>query len=158
MKIGFKTGFRTVFTFLIWAIPFCVLAAPKAPPAWFEQITIHVSKQVGLDADLIKAVAWVESAYDRNAVSYKGASGLMQLMPATARELGVNNVFNPHQNVMGGATYLKQMIIRFKDVRLALIAYNCGPNATEKGRIPKESREYAQNVINSYYHLKKLGG
>jgi soluble lytic murein transglycosylase-like protein len=85
------------------------------------------AKATGLDPDLIRAVIRVESSFDSNAESGAGAQGLMQLMPGTAKELGVTNSFDAEQNVMGGATYLAKQLKRFGDVRLALAAYNTGP-------------------------------
>lgn len=84
----------------------------------------------GLEPRLVSAVVRVESCYDRHAVSRSGAQGLMQLMPATAVELGVNDSFDPEQNVSAGARYLAKMFKRFNnDVRLALAAYNAGPES-----------------------------
>jgi soluble lytic murein transglycosylase-like protein len=84
----------------------------------------------GLEPSLVSAVVRVESCYDRHAVSRSGAQGLMQLMPATAIELGVNDSFDPEQNVAGGVRYLASMFKRFNnDVRLALAAYNAGPTS-----------------------------
>jgi soluble lytic murein transglycosylase-like protein len=84
----------------------------------------------GLEPGLVSAVVRVESCYDRRAVSRSGAQGLMQLMPATAIELGVNDSFDPEQNVAGGVRYLARMFKRFNNnVRLALAAYNAGPES-----------------------------
>ena len=83
--------------------------------------------KTGLDPNLIRAVIRVESSFRTDAVSSAGAQGLMQLMPGTAREVGVDDPFDPHQNVRGGATYLKRQLQRFGDIRLALAAYNTGP-------------------------------
>jgi len=82
-----------------------------------------------LSPELVSAVMRVESCYDRRAVSKSGARGLMQLMPETARELGVHDSFDAEQNISGGVRYLAQMLRRFNnDVRLSLAAYNAGPN------------------------------
>ena len=87
----------------------------------------QAARQTGLDPALIKAVIQVESSFRTDAVSRCGAQGLMQLMPGTARSLGVTNSFDVNQNVMGGSTYLQQQLERFGDIRLALAAYNTGP-------------------------------
>jgi len=86
----------------------------------------NASRTVGLDADLLRAVIKAESSFDPDAVSCCGAEGLMQLMPGTARSLGVADPYDIEQNVNGGARYLKQLA-GFGDIRLALAAYNAGP-------------------------------
>ena len=83
----------------------------------------------GLEPELISAVMRVESCYDRRAVSRSGARGLMQLMPATAMQLGVNDSFDPEQNIEAGVRYLAQMLARFGKLELGLAAYNAGPEA-----------------------------
>lgn len=107
-----------------------------------------------IDPKLIQAVIATESCYDHKAVSRVGAQGLMQLMPATASELGVRNAFDPKQNISGGARYLRQMLDTFnQDERLALAAYNAGPNAVKKhGGIPpyKETQQYVKKVLRLY--------
>jgi soluble lytic murein transglycosylase len=104
--------------------------------------------QVG--ADLVKAVIAVESEFDQWAVSSKGARGLMQLMPATARRLGVSDSFDARQNILAGTQYLRSLLDQFGgDVALALAAYNAGPNAVLRyGGIPpyRETRGYVQKV------------
>ena len=83
--------------------------------------------------DLVRAVVQVESAYNPRALSPKGASGLMQLMPATAQQFGVKNVFSPEENIRAGVAYLRQLLNRFRDnEELALAAYNAGPEAVDK--------------------------
>jgi hypothetical protein len=119
-----------------------------------ERIERSIAKAAGkydLPAALIRGVIRAESNFDANAVSHAGAVGLMQLMPATADDLGVTNAFDIDQNIDGGSRYLKQMLLRFGgDVKLALAAYNAGPGTVEKydGSIPyRETRHYVQRVI-----------
>jgi len=97
----------------------------------YAPIIEKVSAKHGLSPQLVSAVIRVESCYDRRAVSRSGARGLMQLMPATALSLGVNDSFDPEQNIDGGVRYLARMLERFKDLRLGLAAYNAGPETVE---------------------------
>lgn len=103
-----------------------------------------------LDPRLVQAVMQVESGFNPRALSNKGAMGLMQLMPDTARQLRVEDPWKPEENVRGGVTYLKQMLERFRDLELALAAYNAGPEAVERHRgIPpyRETQEYVRKVL-----------
>jgi soluble lytic murein transglycosylase-like protein len=103
-----------------------------------------------LPKGLLDALLWTESRYNPLAVSHVGAAGLGQLMPATARELGVTNRFDPVSNIDGAARYLRQMLDRFGVVHLALAAYNAGPGAvTKAGGIPRngETPAYVRNVL-----------
>ena len=110
----------------------------------------------GLRPEFVRSVAAVESAYRTAAISPKGAIGLMQLMPATAAELGANP-HDPLQNADAGARYLRQLLLKYKDtpdpVRLALAAYNAGPGAVDKYRnIPpyRETQQYVERVLRKY--------
>lgn len=103
-----------------------------------------------LPRGLLDALVWTESRYNPLAVSRVGAAGLGQLMPATAKELGVTNRFDPVANIDGAARYLRKMLDRFGVVPLALAAYNAGPqNVTKAGGIPRngETPTYVQNVL-----------
>jgi soluble lytic murein transglycosylase-like protein len=99
--------------------------------AAFAPIIEKASAKHGLEARLVSAVIRVESCYDKRAVSRSGARGLMQLMPGTARDLGVHDSFDAEQNIDGGVRYLARMLERFKDLRLGLAAYNAGPETVE---------------------------
>ena len=103
-----------------------------------------------LPRGLLDALIWTESRYDPVAVSSAGAGGLGQLMPRTARELGVANRFDPIENVAGAARYLRQMLDRFGVIHLALAAYNAGPGAVQDARgIPQngETPKYVRKVL-----------
>ena len=109
---------------------------------------------------LLHAVIMVESAYNPHAVSSAGAQGLMQLMPETAKRFGVNDPFNPQENIDGGSLYLSQLIKRFNgDLKLALAAYNAGESAVQRygNRIPpyKETKEYVRKVMQYYLQYRR---
>jgi soluble lytic murein transglycosylase-like protein len=126
---------------------------PAAPSGYepFEPLVQTHAKRTGIRADLVRAVIQVESGFNPHATSPKGAMGLMQLMPATARELGVVNPYDPEQNVRGGTTYLRQLLDRYEgNEELALAAYNAGFNSVDRhgGRIPpyQETQDYVRKV------------
>jgi soluble lytic murein transglycosylase-like protein len=123
----------------------------KASTEQIENWTEHASKTFNLDKNLIKAVIRQESGGDSLATSEKGAKGLMQLMDGTAKEMGVANSYNGQQNIMGGAKYLKQMLVQFGgDESKALAAYNAGPGRVEQyGGIPpfEETQNYVKKVL-----------
>ena len=114
-----------------------------------------------LPAALLHAVIKTESAYNPSAVSAKGAGGLMQLMPETAREMGVTDVYDPKANIQGGARYLKRLMTLFdNDIALAVAAYNAGPQAvlSRGGVIPPfaETQRYVPSVLRQYRRLQGL--
>jgi soluble lytic murein transglycosylase-like protein len=108
----------------------------------------------GVDPALVDLLIRMESGYNPRAVSPKGARGVMQLLPATARAYGVADIFNPRENIRGGVRYLRDLLGRFdSDVRLALAAYNAGPDAVEKhGGVPPypETRNYVSAILAAY--------
>lgn len=120
-------------------------------PQEFEQLIQASAAKYGVNVALVKAVIQAESGYNPNAVSRTGASGLMQLMPGTAKQLKVADAFNPKQNVDGGVRYLKFLLDTFKgDVTLALAAYNAGLGKVAKyGGVPpyEETRTYVSRVL-----------
>ncbi len=125
-------------------------ASPAAPPAGIEEAVERAAQEHSLPPELIHSVIKVESNYDPFAVSGKGALGLMQLIPATARRFGVSDVFDPSDNIQGGAKYLKYLLeLYHENYVLALAAYNAGEGAVAKyGSVPPyaETRNYVQSV------------
>ena len=125
-------------------------ATATAGKADLDAIFEAAAARYGVPIDLLKAVAKTESGFRVDATSQKGAMGVMQLMPGTARGLGVTDAYNPEQNIMGGAKYLSQMLTRFGgNVEYALAGYNAGPGAVDKyGGIPpyNETQNYVRTV------------
>lgn len=118
----------------------------------------EAATQHGVDPALIEAVIKQESSYNPSAESSCGAQGLMQLMPETAKELGVTNSLDPRENVLGGTKYLSQLLRRFDgNLTKTIAAYNAGPGAVERyGGVPPyaETQDYVQKVLNNYQALK----
>jgi soluble lytic murein transglycosylase len=133
------------------------LVPPHKRARAYDPLVRRVGLEVGVPPALVKAVIHAESAFNPRAVSHKGAMGLMQLMPGTARSLGVAEPFTAEQNVEGGTRYLRTLRERFGNWTMALAAYNAGPDAVTKfGGIPpyKETQKYVRRVLTYYrvYH------
>ena len=137
---------------------------PQPPPAPIVASTdVHdllaqAGAQHNIDVELLASVVKAESGGHSNAVSRTGARGLMQLMPGTAQQLGVNDAFRPDQNIAGGSTYLDQLLTRYNDnLALALAAYNAGPAAVDRYHgIPpyRETRAYVARVMTEFKRRK----
>jgi soluble lytic murein transglycosylase-like protein len=148
---------------LLLATP--VEAHARPPSAkWLAKSTLYdpmierAARSAAVRPELVRAVIVVESAFNPRAVSKRGAQGLMQLQPATARRYGVSNAFDPEQNITAGAHYLRDLLARFgNDLELTLAAYNAGEDAVERyGRsIPpfSETRHYVPSVMRVYHAL-----
>lgn len=133
------------------------------PAAWnkvqnYNDVITEAGNHYGISSSLLKALIHVESYFNPRAVSKKGAMGLMQIMPENLQILKVADPFDPWENIMGGARYLKKMLIRFDgDLTLALAAYNAGPTAVEKYKaIPPypETQAYVKRVM-EFFRLYK---
>ena len=124
--------------------------AKKIEEAELENIFAAASKEYGVPVYLLKAVAKAESSFNSDSVSQSGAMGVMQLMPETAAELGVEDAFDPEENIMGGANYLSQKLVEYNgNVELALAAYNAGSgNVAKYGGVPpfEETQNYVKKV------------
>jgi hypothetical protein len=126
-----------------------IVAPPSKRP--YDDLIIEAARIHDLDPHLIRSVMYIESGFNPRAVSPAGAQGLMQLIPPVARELGVRNPFNPRQNIMGGARYLRQLLDMHEgDIRLALASYNAGPgNVRRYGGVPpfEETQKYVKRIL-----------
>lgn len=129
-------------------------AGRKRPPTGVAALVDRHARRQGLDPDLVHAVIGAESAYRADAVSPKGAIGLMQVMPATGRRFGVSDLADPDANLRAGTAYLSHLLERFDNLALALAAYNAGEGAVIRHgyRIPPypETQAYVQDVMASY--------
>jgi hypothetical protein len=146
---GAPKGASVIPTHRIVAIPTRRIVSP--PPRPYDDLIIEAARIHGLDPRLIRSIVEVESAFNPRAVSPDGAKGLMQLRPILARELGVRNPFDPRQNIMGGARYLRQLLnMHDGDIRLALASYNAGPgNVIRYAGVPpfRETQRYVERIL-----------
>jgi len=138
------------------------VAAPKMPltQAPFGELIRKASEKYGVDVDLVFSVVAAESNFNPKAVSRRNARGLMQLLPETARRLGVKDIYDPAQNIDGGTRYLRDLLKRYDgDLALTLAAYNAGPAAVQRyGRIPPYNETIAYvRAIRKTYALRKSG-
>ncbi len=128
----------------------------------YDQDIRRIGRQYQVDPPLIKAIIQAESDFNHRAVSRRGALGLMQLMPDTARELHVVNPFNPRENIDGGTRYLRQILDSFNgNLTLSLAAYNAGPGlVTRTGAVPEipETQQYVTKVLRQYKEYKRQNG
>jgi soluble lytic murein transglycosylase-like protein len=142
---GFKVHMRESGSFRL---------APVGGYYPYREVVVEACNIYMMDEALIRAVMEVESDYNRYAISSAGARGLMQLMPQTALQLGVRNIWDPQQNVQAGTAYLKRFLRRYSgNMELALAAYNAGPNAVLKyGQVPPypQTMNYVQKVLRLY--------
>lgn len=130
-------------------------AFPLPVPSYLREIIIDAARQYKVDPNLVAAMAFRESRFNRTAVSRLGAEGIMQLKPKTARSLGVSDSFDPRQNVLGGTKYLRKLLDQFNgDLDLALAGYNAGPTIVAKvgPGATQEAVEYVAAVKAYYRH------
>ena len=131
---------------------------PLSDKTPFERVIRAAADRYRIDADLIHCVIAIESNFDPKAVSPKNARGLMQLMPQTAAQFGVKDVFDPEQNVNAGTKYLRQLMDKYNNLTLALAAYNAGPERVDQygRRVPPylETMKYVQRIAKSYAKIK----
>jgi transglycosylase-like protein with SLT domain len=140
---------------VLQALPFArtIVLAPPPPPAIPEQyrdLVTQTAARHGVDARVVNALIQVESAYHSRAVSPKGARGLMQLMPATGRQYGALDLFDPKVNLEAGIQHLKRLLTRYYDLPIALAAYNAGEAAVDRfGGIPpfRETQDYVTRIL-----------
>jgi hypothetical protein len=132
------------------------------PPPEINDLVEQTASRLQIDPQLVHAIIKVESEYDPKAISRKGAMGLMQLIPQTAQRFGVENPFNPKENIEGGASYLKHLLDLFGgDLPLSLAAYNAGEGAVQRfGGIPSftETRDYVRKVTDIYQSVSPQPG
>ncbi|MCK9229763.1 MAG: lytic transglycosylase domain-containing protein [Syntrophales bacterium] len=123
----------------------------------YEPYIDEASRKYNIDSRLLKAIVKVESNFNPRAVSEKGAVGLMQIMPENFAPLGLRDPYNPQENILAGARYLREMINRYGELSLALAAYNAGPGAVDRYRtIPpfSETQSYVTEVLHYYDSLR----
>ncbi|MBQ7543833.1 MAG: lytic transglycosylase domain-containing protein [Synergistaceae bacterium] len=122
-----------------------------------QEVIDRCAEKYNIDSELIRAMIQVESGWDTQAVSNKGAQGLMQLMPRTAAMLGVTDPFNAEQNIEGGVRYISDLTDKYRgDIEKALAAYNAGPARVDAGNIPEVSKRYVKNIMSIYRKLREM--
>ncbi|UCE23089.1 MAG: lytic transglycosylase domain-containing protein [Candidatus Aminicenantes bacterium] len=153
LKVFGVTALMVFMVFFFLGIP---VQADSGYSGRFDALIDSIAKNYGLESSLIHSIIRTESNYDPNAVSSKGAVGLMQLMPETAEKYGVEDLYDPRQNILGGVKYLSDLINSFgRKTDYVLAAYNAGHNAIKKyGGIPPfpETRRFIQKVKTTYPH------
>ncbi len=140
------------------AVESSLRAVNNSPQHRLDVLITRTAAQYQVDRALVKAVVAAESNFDVDAVSSAGALGLMQLMPATAEEMGVRSPFRPSDNIAGGVRYLRSMLDRYGDVSHALAAYNAGPSAVDRyGSVPPypETEAYVRRVLRYYQEFQE---
>ena len=169
MRVGWKEGRRIVYNGGVGETVHEALAhsddwlsARVAMPSLFDALIDDAARAHAVDPKLVKSVMLVESAFNPGAVSRKGARGLMQLMPETAKQQGVENIFDPAQNIQGGVQHLAYLLSLFgNDMTNSLAAYNAGQNAVLRyGGVPPydETRLYVHKALTAYYGKSSLAG
>jgi soluble lytic murein transglycosylase-like protein len=131
-------------------------AGRREAPEWLQPIIQEAAGKTGLQSELITAVIGAESGFQPGLTSPKGAQGLMQLMPGTARELGVRNPLDARENVLAGSEYLREQVKEFGSLEKAIAAYNAGPGAVQRhGGVPpyRETKNYVQRVMGIFRGL-----
>ena len=129
----------------------------KTSYAELKDIIDECAEKYNIDNELIRAMIQIESGWDTEAVSNKGAQGLMQLMPRTAAMLGVDDPFDAEQNIEGGVRYISDLTDKYRgDVEKALAAYNAGPAKVDAGNIPDVSKRYVKNIMAIYRKLREM--
>ena len=129
----------------------------KTSYAELQDVIDRCAEKYNVDNELIRAMIQVESGWNTDAVSNKGAQGLMQLMPRTAAMLGVTDPFDAEQNIEGGVRYISDLTDKYRgDIEKALAAYNAGPARVDSGNIPEVSRRYVKNIMSIYRRLREM--
>ena len=133
------------------ALPvFSAMQEPPSVPAQYKDLIARTASKHGVDARIVSAVIQVESAFHSQAVSPKGALGLMQVMPATGRKFGALDLFDPKVNIDAGVQYLKKLLARYPQLPVALAAYNAGEAAVDRfGGVPpfRETQDYVSRIL-----------
>jgi soluble lytic murein transglycosylase-like protein len=157
---GSKRAKRLKGTFTQAQAPSAPVRGRASAPAALEPHIVTAAKRYKIPAPLVRAIMHAESNFDANAMSPKGACGLMQLMPPTATEMYVKDIFDEKENIEGGVRYLRVLANEFNgDMVKMIAAYNAGPDAVRKygGSVPpyEETQDYVRKVLQLYYHYKE---